>query len=117
MKITEIRDRKGGLYGVHLDNGKTIGLKVDVLPEFDGMLTFTAMFPTGWLMTGEAGGFYGGDAHVTIDPAIRVHTGPLDGVRDIADDIRVSGDYVAATVDAVTQVMRTLGESNSRHTE
>lgn len=108
MKIVEIRKLKGNLYGVLLDNGKMINMSLDVLPELDGMLTFTAVLPTGWIMTGGTGGIYGGDAHVTIDPAIRVHTGPLDGVRDIADDIRVSADYIAATVDAVKEIMKML---------
>lgn len=111
MKIVEIRKIKGDLYGVLLDNGKMINMSVDVLPELDGMLMFTAVFPTGWIMTGEAGGFYGDNSNVTINPVICPNTGPLDGVYEIADSVRVLGDYIAATVDAIHDIINDIHPS------
>ncbi|MCH3947501.1 MAG: hypothetical protein LKE43_01550 [Olsenella sp.] len=110
MKIVEIRPHKEGLYDIHLDNGKVVSLKIDILPELDGTLMFTAMFPTGWIMSGEAGGFYGNATHITIDPNICVNCGPLEDEYKIADGTRASGDYVAATVNAIREIWKTLGQ-------
>lgn len=106
MKIAEIRKLKDNLYGVLLDNGKMISMSIDVLPELDDTLTFTDVFPTGWIMTGGTGGVYGDHADVNINPSIGSYAESLDGIHEIADSVRVSGDYIAATVDAVKEIMK-----------
>lgn len=107
MKIVEIRKFKGDLYGVLLDNGKMINMSVDVLPELDDTLTFTAVLPTGWIMTVGTGGIYGDYTDVNINPSIGSYAESLDGIHEIADSVRVSGDYIAATVEAVKEIMKT----------
>lgn len=108
MKIAEIRKLKDNLYGILLDNGKMINLSIDVLPELDNTLTFTAVLPTGWIMTGGTGGIYGDYTDVNINPSIGSRAESLDGIHEIADSVRVSADYISATVDAVKEIMKTL---------
>jgi len=105
VKVTSVVSRGNGRFNINLDDGSTVRVIVEVLPELDNLVTFTAMTPSAWTLTGVVGGIAGDGLDYSVEPIDMGGLGTFGDAHESMCAIAKSGEMLAATIDAIRDII------------